>query len=348
MNRQIKIAGQPVGAESPCFFIAEAGVNHNGHLSLAKKMVVAARAAGADAIKFQTFRADSLVTRTAPKADYQKIDSGGTQYEMLKSLELSESDFKSLSDYCKKKKIIFLSTPFDFESSKLLKKLDVPAFKIGSGELTNLPLIYQIAKYKKPIILSTGMSTLQDIEKAVKTIYNAGNKRLIILHCTTNYPTEYKNVNLRALQTIQDKFKVMVGFSDHTKDDLAAIISLGAGAVMIEKHLTLDKNMSGPDHKSSIEPEELKNLIRKVRKAETILGSGIKKPCKSELAVKKIVQKSIFSKKNIKKGQTITAKMLEIKRPVIGELPESLEKIIGKIAKKDILVQEPIYFKDIK
>jgi sialic acid synthase SpsE len=230
----------------------------------------------------------------------------------------------------------------------LLKKINIPAFKIGSGELTNLPFIYQIAKYNKPIILSTGMSTMKEIDKAIKTIYRAGNKKLIVLHCTTNYPTEYKNVNLKALQTIRNKFKVMVGFSDHTKDDLAAICSLGAGAVMIEKHFTLDRKMSGPDHKASIEPEELKSLVEKIRKVEIILGSNIKAPCKSELKVKQIVQKSIFSAKNIKAGQIITAKMLEIKRPVIGELPESFEKIVGKKAKKNILVHEPIYFRNIK
>ncbi|MEW6680128.1 MAG: N-acetylneuraminate synthase family protein, partial [bacterium] len=217
-KKRINIAGRIIGDEQPVFIIAEAGVNHNGSLKLAKRLVDAAKVAGADAIKFQTFKADELVIPNAPKAEYQKkTTSGKSQYEMLKELELSENEFKELFDYCQEKKIIFMSTPFDFRSAEFLYKLGIPAFKIGSGDLTNPPLLIQVAKYRKPIILSTGMSTLAEVKEAVKAIYSTGNKKLILLHCTSNYPTKYEDVNLKAMVTLKDEFNVPIGYSDHTE-----------------------------------------------------------------------------------------------------------------------------------
>ena len=329
MNQKIKISDKVIGQNRPCFIIAEAGVNHNGKLSLAKKMVDVALWAGADAIKFQTFRAEALVTKDAPKADYQAKESPGTQFEMLKLLELSRSDFQVLFDHCKKRGIIFLSTPFDSGSAKLLFDLGVDAFKIGSGDLSNLPLIKQVALYGRPIFLSTGMGTLDDVKKAASVVRDAGNEELILLHCTTNYPTKYEDVNLRAMQTLKNEFSIEVGFSDHTVDDLSAITSIGLGAVVIEKHFTLDNKLPGPDHKASVQPRQLKDLIRKIRRAEKILGDGEKKPRKSEFDVSKIVKKSLFAARDIPEETVLTAEMIDIKRPEVGLVPENFDKIIG-------------------
>lgn len=343
----IRIANAKIGEGFRTFIIAEAGVNHNGKFSLAKKLVDVAVSSGADAIKFQTFKTEEIVTEGAPKAAYQKSGVSESQFDMLKSLELTDSQFKALARYSKSKGIIFLSTPFDSQSAELLNKLGVAAFKISSGELTNYPLIRQIAKYGKPIILSTGMATLKEVEKALRAVFSIGNKKLVLLHATTNYPTEYKDVNLRAVQTMAEKFRVPVGFSDHTRDLLAACVAVGLGARVIEKHFTLSRKLAGPDHQASLEPDELQSLVKAIRDVEAILGDGVKKPRQSEKEIAKVVKKSIFAKMDIKKGTKISEKMLMIKRPEIGLAPEYFTKIIGKKALSDIKSGAPIFQKDV-
>jgi N,N'-diacetyllegionaminate synthase len=328
------------------FIIAEAGVNHNGSLEMAKKMVEVAKEAGADAIKFQTFKAENLVTKNAMKAEYQKqtTNKNESQYEMIKQLELSFNDFKELKKYCDKKEIMFLSTPFDFESIDFLNNLGLEIFKIPSGEITNLPYLRKIGKLKKKIILSTGMADLGEIEDALDILINAGTKRenITVLHCNTEYPTPYKDVNLLAMNTIREAFKVNVGYSDHTLRVEVPIAAVAVGAKVIEKHFTLDKNMSGPDHKASLEPDELKEMIKAIRNIEIVLGDGIKNPSKSELKNKEIARKSIVAKKDIRKGEVFSEDNLTVKRPGNGISPMRWDEIIGKVASKDYKKDELI------
>ncbi len=334
---------------SRTLIIAEAGVNHNGSLAIAKKLVDAAKYAGADAVKFQTFQAQEITTRNAQKAKYQRNASGEeSQFEMLKKLELPENSFKALHRYCKKKKIIFLSTPFDYKSAEFINRLGVRYFKISSGDLTNLPFLSRVALYKKSIILSTGMSTLAEVKEAVKAIYAIGNKKLILLHCTSNYPARYEDVNLLAIRTLKKKFRVPVGYSDHTLGIEVAIAAVALGATVIEKHLTLDKNMQGPDHKSSLEAEEFKLMVKAIRNTEKALGNGIKTPRRSEAEIKKICRKSIVAAYDIPKGTKITPLMLAVKRPGTGIRPKYFRKIIGNRTKVPLKTDHIIKWADIK
>jgi len=344
----IKIEDKLISKKAPCFIIAEAGVNHNGDIKLAKELVDKAKEAKVDAIKFQTFKAENLVTKKAKKEKYQKTDSEEFQYSMLKRLELSESEQKKLVSYCKKKKIIFLSTPYDEESADLLEKLGVPAFKVGSGELTHLPLLKHIAKKKLPMIVSTGASYPREIEKAVKTIRKEGNNKIILLHCTSVYPTLVEEVSLKALQTIKKTFGLPVGYSDHTLGITIPIMAVTLGAAVLEKHFTLDKNLPGPDHKASLEPQELKEMVKAVREVEKALGSSIKKPAKSEREERKLGRRSITAKIDIPKGVKITKDMLIIKRPGTGIKPKYFDVVIGKIAQKKIKKDSLIAFKDLR
>jgi len=345
---KVKINDKLIGEEEPCFIIAEAGVNHNGSVELAKKLIDAAKDAGADAVKFQTFKAESVVVKDAQKAEYQKETTGeGSQYEMIKKLELTEEDFRELADYAKEKDIMFLSSPFDKESVDLLHELDVPAFKVGSGEITNLPLLRYIAKKGKPIILSTGMSTLGEIEEALDVIRSEGVEDIILLHCVSNYPARIEDVNLRALGTLKQAFKLPVGFSDHTLGITAPIAAVALGACVIEKHFTLDRNLPGPDHKASLEPEELKEMAKAIREVEKALGNGIKKPTKEEEEIKKVARRSIVAKVDISKGAIITEDMLDVKRPGTGIEPKYLKFIIGRKTKEDIKKDEIISLKMI-
>ncbi len=320
-----------------CFIIAEAGVNHNGSLAMAKKLVDAAKKAGADAIKFQTFTAGDLVTRSAPMAGYQKKNIGKkqTQFSMLKKLELQKSDFKELKKYCGKKNIVLLSTAHTENVVDFLNLL-VPAFKVGSADLTNTLLLEKIARKGKLILLSTGMANLKEVKEAIKTIEKNGNKKIILLHCTSNYPCPLNQVNLRAMVTLRKVFNLPVGYSDHTKGFLAAVMAVAMGACVLEKHFTLDKNLPGPDHKASLEPKELKEMVAMIRNTEIALGDGIKKPTKSEEKIKKIVRKSIVTARVILKNKIITKNMIAIKRPGTGIEPKYINKIIGKKAKVDI------------
>ena len=333
----IKMGNKKVGDNQPVFIIAEAGVNHNGSLKFAKKMIDAAKESGADAIKFQTYKTEELVIENAPMAVYQKRTAfGKSQFQMLKQLELSEADFRELFNYCKKKKIIFLSTPFDLQSADFLFKLGVLAFKISSGDLTNIPLLNHIAKYGKPMIISTGMSTLAEVRDAVRAVNSTGNKKLILLHCTSNYPTMFEDVNSKAIVTLRKVFNVPVGYSDHTEGIEVCMSAVTMGACIIEKHVTLNKNLLGPDHKASLDLEELKKMVQCIRNIEKARGSGVKEPRKSEIEIKKIVRKSITARTYIPKGVKITFDMLTIKRPGTGIRPKYLLEIVGKKAKTNI------------
>ncbi|SES84618.1 N-acetylneuraminate synthase [Natronincola peptidivorans] len=332
-----------------CFIIAEAGVNHNGDLKLAKKLVDAAAEAKCDAVKFQTFKAKWGLIKSAKKAAYQVKNTGQeeTQYEMVKKLELSEQDHRELIAYCTTKKIIFLSTPFDRESVDLLHRLHISMFKIASGEITNKPLLKYIAKKQKPMILSTGMSTLGEVEEALTWIYEEDNTQVTLLHCTSNYPTDMKDVNLRAMETLKKAFQVDVGYSDHTLGIEVPIAAAALGAKVIEKHLTLDKEMEGPDHKASLEPHELRQMVDSIRNIESALGSGIKKVAEGEKDTRIVARKSIVARQKITRGEVIAEEMLCIKRPGNGIPPKYMGQIVGQKAIKDIEEDTLISIEDI-
>ena len=326
------------------FIIAEAGVNHNGSIELARKLIDVAAASGADAVKFQTFLAENLVLKNAQKAEYQKqtTNQSESQFNMLKKLELDFNAHKELINYCKKKGIIFLSSPFDHESIELLNGLGLQVFKIPSGEITNLNYLRRIGLLRKEVILSTGMSTLKEIEDALIILTGAGTSKenITILHANTMYPTPMEDVNLRAMQTIQDKFGVAVGYSDHTLGIEVDIAAVAMGATVIEKHFTLDKTMDGPDHKSSISPEELKVMVRSIRNIEKALGSSIKKPSKSEEPNITMVRKSIVASKPIKKGELFNETNITVKRPGTGLSPMKWDSILGKVAERDYQIDD--------
>ena len=315
------------------FIIAEAGVNHNGSSDIAKELIDAAVKAGADAVKFQTFKAANLVSKTAQKADYQKqtTDVEESQFEMIQKLELDVDTHKELISYCKHKNILFLSTPFDHESIELLHKLGLEVFKIPSGEITNLPYLRHIGSLNKRVILSTGMANLGEIEAAINVIIQAGSNRknITILHANTEYPTPMEDVNLKAMVTIGNAFNTNYGYSDHTLGIEVPIAAVALGASIIEKHFTLDKNMPGPDHRASLEPHELISMIQAIRNIEQALGSTVKQPSPSETKNKSIARKSLVAKTSIKKGEFFTEENLTIKRPGTGISPMRWDEVIG-------------------
>lgn len=333
--------------------IAEAGVNHNGSVETAKKLIDAAAEAGADYVKFQTFKAEKLVSQTAQMAEYQVKNMAGSsssQYEMLKRLELTEDDHFELQSYCNTKAIKFLSTGFDIESVDLLDRLGVDLFKIPSGEITNYSLIKHIAKMGKPIVMSTGMATLEEIDDAFALLLSEGvpSENITILHCNTEYPTPYEDVNLNAMGTIASKFNVPVGYSDHTLGIEVPIGAVALGAVCIEKHFTLDRNLDGPDHIASLEPLELKLMIQSIRRLEASLsGSGIKEPTLSELKNLIAARKSIHLSCNVKKGMMISEDQLIAKRPGSGMSPMKIPSILGKRFARDINRDEMLLTSDI-
>lgn len=351
------------------FIIAEAGVNHNGSLDLAFQLVDAAKEAGADAIKFQTFKTEHLVTKDAEQAQYQEKNIGkpSTQYEMLKSLELRYDEFIKLKGYCNEKNIMFLSTPFDLESVDfLIRDLGLNLIKISSGEITNAPYLYKIASYGVEIIISTGMSTVDEIHQSlafiayglsqqkeitsehVKKYYQTNEakellrKNVKILHCTTEYPTPFEEVNLNAMEALREEFQLEVGLSDHSEGILVPIAAIAKGALIIEKHFTLDKSMPGPDHKASLDPEELKEMIQSIRIIEKVLGEKIKRPTKSEIKNKSVARKSLVAAKAIMKGELFTLENLTVKRPGSGIEPYYYWDYIGKAAQKDYEEDEVI------
>jgi N,N'-diacetyllegionaminate synthase len=322
------------------FLIAEAGVNHNGSIQLAKKLIDVASDANVDAVKFQTFITEKVISKNAKKCKYQIKNTrqvNETQFEMVKKFELNEEAHKELINYCKKKKIIFLSSPFDIESVSLLNKLGLEIFKIPSGEITNLPYLRYIGRLNKKVILSTGMANLSEVEKALNILTNSGTRKnnITVLHANTEYPTPMRDVNLKAMITIGKKFDVAFGYSDHTLGIEVDIAAVALGASCIEKHFTLDCNMEGPDHKASLEPNELKSMVKAIRNVEISLGSSVKKPSESEKPNIKIVRKSIVAKTKIKKGDIFDEHNLAIKRPGNGLSPMRWDKIIGTKAMKN-------------
>jgi N-acetylneuraminate synthase len=334
----------------PTFIIAEAGVNHNGSLDTALSLVDEAHCVGADCIKFQTFRAKKLLTRAAAKAEYQKQTTSAdeSQYEMIKKLELSEADHRILIERCRECGIEFLSSPFDKESADLLEGLGVARFKIPSGEVTNLPFLNHLARKRKPLILSTGMSTLGEVEAAVSTIRSAGNDLITLLHCVTEYPAPFSQINLHAMQTLSAAFGLPVGYSDHTPGIEIAVAAVALGARVIEKHFTLDKRMEGPDHRASLEPGELKQMVQAIRNVEASLGSGVKTPAECEIANRSVARKSLVAARPIRNGSRLVPADIAVKRPGSGIQPQDIEKVVGLVTTRDLEADEVITWESFK
>lgn len=328
------------------YIIAEAGVNHNGRLDLALRLCDSAKAAGVDAVKFQTWQTEKIVTRQASKATYQSEnthDAEESQFDMLKNLELSYNDFKLLKKHCREIGIDFLSTPDEeYSLSFLMKELDLPLIKIGSGEVTNIPYLRKIASWQRPVILSTGMSSLAQVAVAFDTLTEAGAPEVSLLHCTTNYPCPMNEVNLRAMLTMKEAFKCKVGYSDHTMGVEVPIAAVALGAEIIEKHFTLDRNMEGPDHKASLEPLELKYMVNYIRNIEQALGDGIKQPNQSEREISKVVFKTIVARRSIQKGEVFTEDNITVKRANDGINADLWDHVVGLHANKDFDEDEVI------
>jgi N-acetylneuraminate synthase len=333
----IEIAGRRVGPGQPCFIIAEAGVNHNGSLDMAIQLVDAAASAGADAVKFQTFSAERLAVRDAPTADYQRnAGMEESQFEMLRRLELNAMDHEALVARCRQRKILFLSTPFDEGSCDLLESLDVPALKLASGELTNTGLLRHAAHTGRPLIISTGMATLREVARAVDSVRDAGNRELALLHCVSDYPADPADANVRALVTMREAFGVPTGFSDHTEGATVALAAVALGASVLEKHLTLDRLLRGPDHRSSIEPGEFRQLVQAVRTVEAALGDGRKAPVAAEAGIAMAARKSLVAASFISRGTVLTPAMVVLRRPGTGLAPGLLESLVGRRLARDV------------
>ncbi len=326
------------------FIIAEAGVNHNGSFELAKQLIDKAVWAGVDCIKFQTFNSKNLVSKNAQKADYQKkkTDSNESQLEMLKKLELSKEQFIELKKYCQEKNIMFLSTPFDLESIDFLASIGVNIWKVPSGEITNYPFLRAIGQRKESVIMSTGMCTLEEVRDAVSVLTKFGTSNITLLHCTTEYPAPFDSVNMKAMQTLKKEFGYKIGYSDHTNGIEIPVAAVAMGACVIEKHFTLDRNMEGPDHKASLGPDELKQMVQSIRNVELSLGNGVKEPSEAEKKNIAIARKSIVAACDIKKGDIFTEKNITAKRPGTGLSPMKWEDVLGKIAVRDFSEDEII------
>tara|TARA_B110000014_G_C20063150_1_gene553832 strand:+ start:174 stop:1178 length:1005 start_codon:yes stop_codon:yes gene_type:complete len=331
----IKISNKDIGESFPTYFIAEAGLNHNGDINLAKKMVDEAKNANSDAIKFQTYKSENFLSESSEYFDF------------FKNVELSFEEFKEIKQYADNVDIAFLSTPFDFESADYLRKIDVPGFKIASSDITNLPLISHIAKMKLPMILSTGLATLDEIGESIHICNSLENDQISILHCVADYPAIPEEANLTAIQSIREKFHLPVGYSDNGESTLVDEVAVSLGADIIEKHFTLDKKLEGPDHSFSIQPDDLKLLISKIRLIEKIRGDGIKAPTNSEIKNKLVIRKSIFASQRITNGQLFSLDNLAIKRPGYGIEPKHWSKIINKKCNRDIEKDELITWDDI-
>lgn len=326
------------------FIIAEAGVNHNGSMETAKRLIDAAAIAGADAVKFQTFKTENLVCKETKKAEYQMENTGNgeSQFDMLKKLELTPDMHEQLIDYCGQKKIMFLSTPFDIDSLKYLVRCGLEIIKIPSGEITNYPYLREVGQTAKKVILSSGMSTLEEVRDAVQVLKDNGSKEITALHCNTEYPTPYADVNLKAMLTIRNELGIPVGYSDHTRGIEVPIAAAALGAAVIEKHFTLDRNMEGPDHKASLEPNELRAMVQAIRNIETALGNGKKEPSESEKKNISVARKSIVAKCDIKAGDVFTEDNLTTKRPGTGISPMRWNEIINQRARRDFRADELI------
>lgn len=349
MNK-IQICDRCIGEEEPCFIVAEAGVNHNGDIKLAKKLVDAAKDVGADAIKFQTWKTENIKVRDSKMAPYQRKNLGyeESQFEMSKKYELPYSAFSELKDYAEEEGLIIFSTAEDEESINFLNSVNIPVFKIPSGDLTNLPLLKFTAKKNRPIILSTGMGYLSEVDEAVRTILDTGNKEIIILHATSNYPAQYFELNLKCLTTLSKAFNTIIGYSDHTLSIDVPIAAISLGAKVIEKHLTLDRGLKGPDHKASIKPDEFKLMVETIRSIENALGDGIKRPSDSEMEIRKFVRKIMVAKKDVKKGELIKEEHIACKRAGEGLSPTMIKYLIGKRARFDLSKDRPISLRGVE
>lgn len=343
----ININGHLIGSNFPCFIIAEAGVNHNGDINLAHKLIDEASAAGANAVKFQSFVTEELITRDAPKANYQIETTGkqGGQYAMLKALELTEEQHKELKIHCNEAGIIYVCTPYDYTSIDMLDRLEVPLYKVASTDTTNIPFLRYLASKNRPVILSTGMCTLGEVEMAVNALDTTD---IAILQCTSEYPVPFSDVNLSAMKTMSLAFNRPVGFSDHTPGIGASPWAVAMGACIVEKHFTLDRMLEGPDHRASIEPDELKQLVQMVRDVEKAIGDGIKRPMPSEIRNKSKMQKSLVVKHPVKAGATITEADLIAKRPATGLPPSWLDRVVGKVARVDLHPDMILQLSDIE
>lgn len=343
-NKQIRIGNRLISEESKTFIIAEAGVNHNGDILIAKEMIDVAAEIGVDAVKFQSFKTDKLILKNIEKAPYQKIttNSHETQYDMLKRLEIGADQIQELIEYCKKKNIIFMSTPFEKDSLDVLDKLDVCAFKIAATDLTNIQFLRQVAQKDKPIILSAGMCYLEEVKKALEAIYPI-NKDVLILQCTANYPIKNCEANLKVIDTLKSEFDILVGYSDHSEGVGASPFAVARGAKVVEKHFTLSKSMIGPDHKASVEPKELEQLVSDIRRVEAYLGDGIKIPSCSEQMTRKSLQKCLVATKQIYKGEIFCDENIVAKR-TNGNGISALyyDDVVGREAKKDFLEDDII------
>jgi N,N'-diacetyllegionaminate synthase len=329
---ELAIGDRRIGAGHPCFVVGEAGVNHNGCLDLARQLVDVAVDAGVDAVKFQTFVADELVTADASKADYQRriTDAGESQLEMLRRLELPAHSFAELQAYCRHRGILFLSTPFDEASADLLHSLDVPLFKVSSGDLNNVPLLTHLARMHRPLVLSTGMATLGEIESALVHVRTAGDPPIALLHCVSDYPARPADVNLRAMATLRTAFSVPVGFSDHTVGIEVGLAAVAMGASILEKHFTLDRAMEGPDHAASLDPEGLKRLVASVRTVEAAFGDGVKLPAASERSTARAARRSLVAARDLAMGERLDDGALAVRRPGTGLSPELLPYVVGR------------------
>lgn len=332
------------GARNKCLIIAEAGVNHNGDVNLAFKLCDEAKKAGADVVKFQTWKTEAIITKQVAQADYQKENTNKeeSQYEMLKRLELSQDDFRRIKHHCDAIGIQFASTADEAESLDFLIEIGIPFIKIGSGEIGNIPFLRHIGTKKMPVILSTGMSSLADIDLSLQVLREGGAEDITLLHCTTSYPCQYEDVNLNAMKTIQDAFRCPVGYSDHTMGNIVAVSAVAMGATVIEKHFTLDRNMDGPDHRASLVPEELKNLVDSIRNIEKAMGSGVKEPAVIEKEISTVVLKRIVAKRKISIGSVITEDDICVKRNDCGALARDWDRIVGTVAMKEYLEDEGI------
>ncbi|MGH7831927.1 MAG: N-acetylneuraminate synthase [Candidatus Binatia bacterium] len=344
MLETISIGGRKIGKAHPVFIVAEAGVNHNGDVKLALELIRKAKACGADCVKFQTFKAGSVVTRKAPKAAYQLevTDRAESQLEMLKKIELPEGCYPELMGLCEDLGIRFLSTPYNFADVDLLNRHGVSAFKIASGQIVETPLLEYVAKIGKPVIVSTGMATLAEIQEGLGAIRQAGNDQAVLLQCTTNYPSRIEDSNIRAMVALGAALEVLVGYSDHTQSDIPALAAVALGAVVIEKHFTLDRTLPGPDHSCSLEPQDLARFVRSIRSVEEALGSCDKAPTEAERRNMLGMRRSIVAVRDIPAGTSIALGDVEFKRPAVGLEPKRLRQVLGQKAKVDILADTPL------
>ncbi len=343
--RKIEIAGRIVGEGEPCFIIAEAGINHNGDVDLAKRLVDVAKEAGADAVKFQTFRAEELLSKDALRAKHLEAES--SLFEMVRALEFRRDEVEQIAEHATSRSVMFMSTPLGEESADLLYDMGVPVYKVASGDVTNLPLLRHIGHKGLPIILSTGMASLAETEEAVETLYSTGNEDVALLHCVASYPAPLAELNLRVMETLSQAFQLPTGFSDHTVSTAVPVIAAALGARIIEKHFTLDKNLPGPDHKASASPDELRQIVAGIREVQVVSGSRRKMATDSEEQTRAAFRRSIVAERDIPRGERITGEMLAIKRPGTGIPPRFLDIVVSREAKRDIKADEVIGWEDI-